>query len=479
MDQRGESVQGHPISKCRLDRRRLLGWIGAGTALSLRPAFGQVPAQPDIGTPSRRRVIVVGSGVAGLTAAKALRARGIEVIVLEGGNRVGGRIHTQNVGGSTVDLGASYVHGRSAQNPLVRYLQRIGVPVDADSAPTRMFEEGLGSLPQWRLNSLYQRFDDFISSLPSLRATLGAQANVREGVGLFLSQAGYSGVALERTRFLFNSVLADYAAPLEDLSLEWLWEESEFSGGDGFPRGTYAPMIQELSRSLDVRLNTRVNAIEQSRRGVRVHTSNATYSGALVIVTVSLGVLQSAAIQFLPGLPAGKAAAIGRLGMGSMEKVVLSYPSQFWSGVDSTYFRSSVDGRFPFMRDMTALAGAPTVMGFAMGSYADQMQATPAATSIAEFEPMLEETAGQAAPALQGTHVTSWRSDPLFLGSYSYLKPGASPADRQALGAPWGRIRFAGEATSVEYASTVHGAMMTGLREASRIVGAQLTVEDL
>ena len=56
------------------------------------------------------RVLVVGAGVAGLTAANALTHAGVECVVLEARDRIGGRLHTVDVGGSPVDLGGSWIH---------------------------------------------------------------------------------------------------------------------------------------------------------------------------------------------------------------------------------------------------------------------------------------------------------------------------------------------------------------------------------
>ena len=71
-------------------------------------------------------------------------------------------------------------------------------------------------------------------------------------------------------------------------------------------------------------------------------------------------------------------------------------------------------------------------------------------------------------PAAQ--HATSWTTDPFSRGSYSYLAVGSSADDVRALVEPVaGRILFAGEATSVLWPSTVHGAFASGLREARRI----------
>jgi monoamine oxidase len=73
-------------------------------------------------------------------------------------------------------------------------------------------------------------------------------------------------------------------------------------------------------------------------------------------------------------------------------------------------------------------------------------------------------------PKPKGVLVTSWGTDPFTLGAYSAVAVGGSPKDFDTLAEPVGdRLFFAGEATSRNYAGTVHGAYLSGLREANRI----------
>ena len=70
--------------------------------------------------------------------------------------------------------------------------------------------------------------------------------------------------------------------------------------------------------------------------------------------------------------------------------------------------------------------------------------------------------------------MTRWGRDPFALGSYSYRATGSSGADHEALAAPLRtRVLFAGEATSSGYSATVHGAYLSGVREAKRVLRAR------
>jgi len=80
---------------------------------------------------SRARVVVIGAGPAGLGAAKWLRERGLEPVVLEARQRVGGRIETVEMGGHPIDLGAAYIHGcDAAYNPVYRLAMALNEKID-------------------------------------------------------------------------------------------------------------------------------------------------------------------------------------------------------------------------------------------------------------------------------------------------------------------------------------------------------------
>src|SRR5262245_30111985 len=103
-----------------MTRRRILQVLGGAVVTALAPARGRSAAVPGyddgnrdvpggvVGDPDR--VIVVGAGFAGLAAANALVNAGVEVLVLEARERIGGRAWTADVGGVPVDLGCSWIH---------------------------------------------------------------------------------------------------------------------------------------------------------------------------------------------------------------------------------------------------------------------------------------------------------------------------------------------------------------------------------
>ena len=225
-----------------------------------------------------------------------------------------------------------------------------------------------------------------------------------------------------------------------------------------------------------------VERIKVGDDGVEVFTAaGQTWSGSHVVVTVPVGVLKSGAIEFEPPLPEEKTAAIERLDMGNVERVVVRFEERWWSPGDLLFVSAAQDGRFPFVVDFTADTGVPTLVAFYGGRYARALQATQGDEEIvADLVGLLEQVHGGPAPSPIAHTVTHWSTDPYSLGSYSYVPVGASDEDFGLLAEPVGeRLLFAGEATSFDHHQTVHGAMFTGLREARRLGVTQVRVPGL
>src|SRR6185295_14785853 len=124
----------------------------------------------------------------------------------------------------------------------------------------------------------------------------------------------------------------DWAADEKSLSFLWWDDGYEVYGyGDSVLVDGYGGLAASLARDLDVRLGSPVWRIEwDAARPAKVHTERETFEADAVIVTVPLGVLQSGDMVFQPELPAAKRAAMSRLGMGNLTKVVLRYDQPFW-----------------------------------------------------------------------------------------------------------------------------------------------------
>jgi monoamine oxidase len=93
---------------------------------------------------------------------------------------------------------------------------------------------------------------------------------------------------------------------------------------------------------------------------------------------------------------------------------------------------------------------------------------------IQEITPILRTVFGSSATAPRRAIRTGWNSDPFSLGAYSFAAVNSSSQDHVTLAKPSGsRLLHAGEHTHELYRATVHGAFLTGEREARRIIAAR------
>ena len=124
--------------------------------------------------------------------------------------------------------------------------------------------------------------------------------------------------------------------------------------------------------------------------------------------------------------------------------------------------------------DMSRVTGAPVIAALVGGAGARRLETLSDDAIVAEGLDALRRMFGDAVPAPDAVRITRWAADPFSRGSYSYLHVGASPDDHDLLGAPSGRVQLAGEATWGDDPATVHGALLSGLRAAGRLLGSEV-----
>ncbi|MFN0009836.1 MAG: flavin monoamine oxidase family protein [Planctomycetota bacterium] len=435
-------------------------------------------------------VIVVGAGVAGLSAARALHDAGLEVVVLEARDRIGGRAWTPEVGGVPVDAGAMFVHG-VVGNPLAELCDAMEIAHEPTGrGASLVFDAVSGAeLEMPMAIRLGMATIDFENQLERLVASLPQDASVRDGIEAYLDGADELSDKERRVAsFALTQLLIEIyeSGPPERMSLEHYAGApyDEFAGGNHVVAGGYVTLVEALADGLDVRLGEPVTGIRHGPDGVLVTTASGAHQGSHAIVTLPLGVLKTGAIEFDPPLPESKRGAIERLDMGNLEKVVLRFETPFWSerGESGTIlYIAENPGEFPAFVDWTEAAGAPTLVCLYGGRSARDVLAKWTDEEIASGAmEALRDIFGADVPSPTATLVTRWRDDPWTRGSYSYLPIGSSPDDMRELGAPVGeRLLFAGEATEPKLYATVHGALVSGLREARRIAGGAAALPGL
>ncbi|GAA3870119.1 FAD-dependent oxidoreductase [Leifsonia kafniensis] len=432
--------------------------------------------------------IVIGAGVAGLTAARLLAKAGRRVVVLEARDRVGGRVWTDRDDGLVTDLGASWIHGVT-DDP-------VGAAAEAFGMRTVEFSVG-GYQPDSRPIAYYgpdgQRLPDaaarcFADDIRSLDVALkeaiaasDADASYRDVTETALAGQSWDDDRTERVReFLAHRTEEQYGAWIEDLAAHGL--DDDVVDGDEvvFPDG-YDRLPTRLAAGLDVRLEHIVSHVRWSAERVTVTTGQGTLTADNVVVTVPIGVLHSDDFVIEPSLPEPLAGALSRLEMNAFEKVFLRFPTKFWDdGVYAIRQQGPESRWWHSWYDLTSLHGTPTLLTFAAGPAARDTRHWDDEQVVESILAQLRRLYGSRVERPTHVHKTAWQDDPFARGSYAFMTVGSTTADHDDLATPVGGVlHIAGEATWTDDPATVPAAMHSGHRAASNILQRDIPMDDV
>jgi monoamine oxidase len=443
-----------------------------------------------------RPVVIVGAGLAGMTTALDLVDRGIDVVVLEARDRVGGRVLTHHfddtmhaeLGGESIDenhkamlalldrfrltterrpvgkTDDSIVHHAGARMPLTAFLGLRDGAVGADYF--RFLAEldiaSAGVDPEYperfdraaELDSL--SLDDFIAGLD-----LVPEAD-------FLVRLEYR---------------AEYNAEPVDLSMLFIAQQNE--GEDPGPSGVETMRIRGGNSRLTtamatalgdrIRLSRAVTVIEHTDDGVVVGTGSSSIDGSYVVLAAPPPPVRT--IAFLPALDAAAATMIAELDLGPAAKVVSEYVTRFWTPITAS---GSTLSELPFHVAWAATDSYESRTGvlsqFITGDGAMMAAALDDENRIAAFGAMLDEVYPEGVAHRTGRHATiAWPNEPFTGGGYAVFRPGQMVPFWPVLREGRGRIKFAGEHTEV-LIGYMESAIRSGHRIAAEIVDETATV---
>lgn len=420
------------------------------------------------------QVVVIGAGMAGISTALTLQEAGYGVVVLEASNRVGGRIRTDRSLGVPLELGAARLRGFK-KNPVMPFVEAAGLEhVDFEWNNLHGVASDGTELDEEKLSKAKSDLIRLVARAVIRNLGRNKDATVAE---IIEHEKSLRDLTVEEERILHFSLASaeiGNGSPFSETSWKYLRDFEAYGGEEQFVISGFDALPKSMAATLDIRFNQKVEAIDYSGDRVRVTTRDTTFSSEFVVVTVSLGVLQSNAVTFIPELPENKQVAIERMGMGNLSKVGLRFPKPFWP-VDRHALVHGTDtfGEYPTFINMMRYTNEPVLLAMIPQSYRNALEDLPDKMIAREAHAVLQGMYGTNIPAPTGLVRSSWQNDPLFRGSFSYNKIGAEGADRDDLARSMAnKVFFAGEATHRKKYGSVGGAYHSGERAAREILQA-------
>jgi len=425
--------------------------------------------------------------MSGLSAATTLVEAGInDFIVLEGRDRIGGRIQRDPRFSCDIDLGASWIHGVQG-NPLLAVAEKLELRLDithnANLTGDGFYVYGPDghTLEPNMEASARAKFDQMNHIARELLDTMSNEKDVSVArlfdLAVEKMPCNYVDEEKDFVNWLKSGIEGWENSTLEQISArDHIIEEdtTAYGGGDAFVVDGYYRIINHLAAKLEghIMLETEALSIVYNDHGVTVTTNRGDYRADYAIITVPLGVLKSHSIQFVPPLPKKKQRAIENIGFGLMNKIVLQFDKVFWEPEAEGFgYVSNTHGEFSFFLNMFPVQKKPILMCFIAADFAHEVENWRDEAVIERIMVVLRSIFGREKEINFPTvhRITRWKADRFSRGSYSFIKAGCTTKDVRNLGKSVGRLHFSGEAT-FKRVGYVHGAYITGQREAQKIV---------
>ncbi|KAJ2898146.1 flavin containing amine oxidoreductase [Zalerion maritima] len=472
-------------------------------------------------------VAVVGAGLAGLRCADVLMQNGFKVTILEGRNRVGGRVFQEKLpNGHMADLGPNWIHG-TVDNPINDIAKQTGTITSSWGHNPHIFDEDGKLFDAKEAAQLSDIMWDIVLKAFQFSNKNCAATDSKESLyDFFVSNSeivipnattpeGQEEVLRKRKILLQMCEMwgAFVGEAIFSQSLKFFWLEECLEGENLLCAGTYSKILDVVSKhameGAEIKYNTVVERIctrSNSRDKVRLATSNGTLEFDEVVLTTPLGWLKRNLSAFEPALPARLSKAINSLGYGCLEKVYITFPSAFWAtpGKDGRKLEGFGQWISPsyaadtnpskWNQEVVELASLPdgtnhpTLLFYAFGDESKHITSTLLAPSTQDrknafvydfFRPYFSRLPNYDAskPECRPTGFlhTDWLHDDLAgNGSYSNFQTGLDEGDKdiEAMreGVPARGLWLAGEHTAPFVASgTSTGAYWSGELVAKRI----------
>lgn len=451
------------------------------------------PERRDLST----EVVVVGAGLAGLMAARTLVAAGIEALVIEARDRVGGRVYTRPAAdGTPLDLGGQWLG--PTQHRLAALARELDITTykTYDTGNNVQYRDGQrhvysGAIPTTDAIASADTIEAMLTlNMMAMRVPLASPwtaASAAEWDAQTVATWIAANVPSPGARALLTlGVQAVFSAEPRDLSLlHFLFyvhsagglmdllavtggaQETRFTGGA-------QTIASRLAEALGQRviLSSPIHTVAHDSGGVRVEGDGGTITARRAIIT--LPPTLAGRLRYRPALPGYRDQLTQRVPMGTVYKVQCLYTTPFWRAEGLTGQASSDSGAVRVTFDGSPESGAPGVLlGFVEGDEARHWsRRSPEERRAAVLDCFRRYFGERAANPVEYVE-QSWAEEEYTRGCYAgYMPPGVWTTYGEALRAPIGPLHWAGTETATEWNGYMEGALQSGERAAHEVIAA-------
>ncbi|WP_280438059.1 flavin monoamine oxidase family protein [Nocardia carnea] len=450
-------------------------------------------------------IVVVGAGLAGLTAARAVRASGLRVHVLEARDRVGGRTVNHDLGdGHIVEAGGQFVG--PTQDHVLELAAELGVTAFPSynegsntyvkNGKTRRFDHGVppDPLALADVGLLVARLDRLSRTIPVDEPWRAPNARALDAVTLtsWARRGAMTDGGLDLLNVLLGSAFGGSATDASALFGLWYFagagnertpgtvarmmdvvdgaQESRFVGGS---QRLSLLLAEELGDALTLRAPVR--RIDQNASQVVVHTDDAEWTARRVIVTAPP--VLATRIAWNPVLPAPQEALFQRMHFGTLAKFEAVYPEPFWrsEGISGQGVFRDPSAPVCSMFDNSPPDGGPGVlMGFVGAqqwrNWAPKSPRERRGAVLRAFSAVVGARALQPIDCIE----KDWTAEEWTRGGpTSVLAPGVLTELGRWRDVPFGRVHWAGAEHADYWNGFMDGAVRSGKQVAAEVTAAE------
>jgi len=431
------------------------------------------------------KVLILGGGWAGISAAHTLHQHGVDFVIVEGQNRLGGRVRPFKFQNYTLEEGANWIQELKG-NVIWGLKKKYGL----DGYMIHGTEENITAFPIYdegfRINdsSPIRKFKTALKCLNKLSTKLKKDMSVRSG----LEHCNWKNKTRVEHAIEWKKIQSDYSIASSSISLKLTYPDDDATDSDYWvtdqnPNGMssllYKFVGDTFENSLPVLYKHYVTDIHWSNHSITLITENGTsITGDYLINTLPLGVMKR--MNFHPELPREDAQTIHKYMMSNYTKLYLKFEKPFWPEVLEFLITDEISGKLiPWHNYNFALKDSNILMiiiGHRLGSMYESM---PIDEVVKISMKKLRSTFSQEIPDPIDSYITQWGQNRHAYGAFSVYELGFTFGDVRIFQRPKGRMFIAGEASCYAHSGLQQGAFYSGARAASEVLrelGHQISI---